>query len=64
MVMRRIMSAHRREKSTVIKLECSHERSLGGHIFNGIVHTPQELEARSYDCYEGPCLRISMQKKK
>jgi hypothetical protein len=58
---RTIISARRADRSTLIKLDCGHERSLGGHRwFNGKpVGDPADLVRFrvAYDCQDGTCGR-------
>lgn len=58
MVMRRIIEATIGPRSTRIRLDCGHERSIGGHRFpNGDrADKPSELLGRPYDCQDGLCL--------
>jgi len=61
MAERKIVSANysqnpRFSNVTLIKLDCGHERSLGGHMFEGRVQLPSDLVGRKYDCKEGHCL--------
>jgi hypothetical protein len=59
MTSRVIVAAERREKSTIIKLDCGHERSIGGHTWPGgkPVGRPEDLVRFRvrYDCQDGHC---------
>ena len=51
-MMRDIVATVRRERSTLLKLSCGHDRSIGGHILNG-----QSVGAwKRYDCQDGTCI--------
>lgn len=50
--------SHRYKDVTFIKLDCGHERSLGGHMLDGKVCKPFEMMGRHYDCVESYCSNI------
>jgi spermidine synthase len=58
MAIRTIVEAVRHVKSTFVKLDCGHERSFGGHVYNGQVQTPEQLKGQDYECVEHMCSRI------
>jgi hypothetical protein len=60
MAVRRIVEAERVGRCTFVTLNCSHTRSFGGHVYNGIVQAPGQLLGQSYLCREGPCLRDAL----
>jgi len=54
---RHIVEAIVGARATRIRLNCGHERSLGGHRFpNGdAADKPSKLLGRIYDCQDGHC---------
>lgn len=60
MASRVIVAAERRARSTIIKLDCSHERSIGGHVWPSgkPAGDPEDLVRFRvrYDCQDGHCL--------
>lgn len=62
-MIRQIVAAERRGRSTTITLACSHQRSLGGHVLRDLegnehVLTPNQMIGELYDCREHMCGRI------
>jgi hypothetical protein len=51
-----IVTAERLDRSTVIKLDCGHERSIGGHVFHD---GRKPIVGMSYDCRDGTCVRVA-----
>jgi len=61
-MIRAITEAKRNRRSTTIKLECGHERSLGGHVLRDLegnphVLQPDQMVGQLYDCRESYCIR-------
>ena len=57
MAKRKITYAARVGRSTHLRLECGHERSIGGHTFPDYryIERPYLLVDCTYDCQEGHC---------
>jgi len=49
---RKVVEFVRRERSTLLRLECGHDRSIGGHVFaSGAKATCSDR----YQCNDGTC---------
>ena len=60
-MIRKITAADRGPRSTFLKLDCGHERSIGAHTMPDgevITHVSRML-GREYDCREAMCLARS-----
>lgn len=61
MTMRKIKTAERLRRSTVIVMECGHASALGGHTYaNGKpVPPPTELVGSYHNCQQGLCIEYN-----
>lgn len=56
MTMRRIIRVEHRDRSSVIRLDCGHERSIGGHVMhNGQPVDRVRMINQQYDCQDSYC---------
>lgn len=57
MKMRRITAVERGAKSTTLRLECGHDRSIGGHVFPNGAPAPADMgeNPMAYPCHDGHC---------
>ena len=58
MVMRKIIKAERKDKSTIVTLECTHQLAFGGHEFDGRILLPHDFVGKVYNCREQHCARL------
>lgn len=61
MILQTILSAERREKVTILKLECGHHRSIGGNIIrhSGMAGHAHLMTGLQYPCRDGLCGKLN-----
>lgn len=61
MILQTITATERRERVTILKLECGHHRSVGGNMIrhSGMVGAAHLMTGMQYPCRDGLCGTLS-----
>jgi len=52
---RTILAVQHMPNATVLRLECGHDRSIGGHVWMNGKPASIALTGQKYECHDGTC---------